>query len=219
MTKKFLYAIIACGFLLLAQQRGAVAQTQADEHKFEVGAQATAIHLAPLHTLVTTTSAGTFNADGFDVTTFGIGGRVGYNVNRYLAVEAEFNYLPEKNFNEVEQDRREQFFAGVKIGKRWEKAGVFAKFRPGVMHFGELPFHTVCGSGGCRETSQTAGALDAGGVVEYYPTKRTILRFDAGDTAVFFRDTGPDDFFASTVTTLDQTTHNFQASVGFGIRF
>lgn len=219
MTKKFLYALVACSFALFAQQRAARAQDVTDDHKFEVGAQATTIHLAPLHTLVTTPATGTFNADGFNVTTFGVGGRVGYNVSRYVAVEAEFNYFPEKNFNEVDQSRREQFFAGVRICKRWQKVGVFAKLRPGAMHFDELPFHTVCGASGCRQMSQTEPALDAGGVVEYYPTKRTILRFDAGDTLVYIRDTGPDTGINSTVTTPRQTTHNFQASVGFGFRF
>jgi hypothetical protein len=219
MTKKFLYALIACGFLLLAQSRGAFAQTQADEHKFEVGGQATTIHLAPTHTTVTTPTVGTFNAEGFDVTTFGVGGRVGYNVNRYVAVEAEFNYFPEKNFNEVAQDRREQFFAGVRVGKRWEKAGVFAKLRPGVMHFDEIPFQTVCSATSCRERGENTLALDAGAVVEYYPTARTILRFDAGDTIVHFKEAGPTAFSTSTVFTPRQTTHNFQASVGFGFRF
>ncbi|MFL6228214.1 MAG: outer membrane beta-barrel protein [Pyrinomonadaceae bacterium] len=219
MTKKFLYAFIACGFALLAQARGAVAQTQADEHKFEVGAEVTSIHLATVDTTVTATPAGTFNAEGLDVTTFGYGGRFGYNVNRYVAVEAEFNYLPERNFNEVEQSRREQFFAGVRVGKRWEKAGVFAKLRPGVMHFDELPFHTVCTATGCRQQDENTFALDAGAVVEYYPTARTILRFDAGDTIVHFSRVGPTAQFASSVTTPAQTTHNFQASAGFGFRF
>jgi hypothetical protein len=223
MTKKFLYALAACSLLLLAQ-RSTHAQAQTDEHKFEVGAQVTSIHLAPLHSTVTTTTAGTFNVEGFDVTTFGVGARVGYNLNRYVAVEAEFNYFPEKNFNEVSQDRREQFFAGVRVGKRWEKAGVFVKARPGAMHFNEMPFHTVCGpaSGsatGCRETSQITSALDAGAVVEYYPTARTILRFDAGDTIIHFKQVGPTRFATSTVFTPRQTPHNFQASVGFGFRF
>jgi hypothetical protein len=219
MLKKLVYTFIACGCVLLAQSRGALAQTQTDEHKFEVGAQATTIHLAPVDATVNATTVGTFNAQSFDVTTVGVGGRIGYNVNRYVAVEAEFNYFPEKNFNEVFQDRREQFFAGVRVGKRWEKAGVFAKLRPGVMHFDEIPFHTVCGGGGCRDKAEDTLALDAGAVVEYYPTSRTILRFDAGDTIVHFKSAGPTVFSTSTVTTPSQTTHNFQASVGFGFRF
>jgi hypothetical protein len=219
MLKKFLNAFIVCGFVLIVGQRGALAQAQTDEHKFEVGGQLTSIHLAPTDTTVTTTTIGTFNAEGFDVTTFGYGGRVGYNLNRYVAVEAEFNYFPEKNFNEVAQDRREQFFAGVRVGKRWEQAGVFAKLRPGVMHFDEIPFQTVCGGGGCREKAENTLALDAGAVVEYYPTARTILRFDAGDTIIHFKSAGPTAMFGSTVFTPRQTTHNFQASVGFGVRF
>lgn len=219
MSRKLLYAFVACGFVLLAQSRGALAQTQTDEHKFEVGAQLTSIHLAPTDATVTTTTLGTFNTTGFDVTTVGYGARIGYNVNRYVAVEAEFNYFPQKNFNEVFQSRREQFFAGVRVGKRWEKAGVFAKLRPGTMHFDEVPFHTVCGGAGCNEKSENTLALDAGAVVEYYPTPRTIVRFDAGDTIVHFKEAGPTALFGSTVFTPRQTTHNFQASFGFGFRF
>ena len=219
MLKKYFYAFIACGFVLLAQPRAAQAQTQTDEHKFEVGGQVTSIHIAPIDSNIMTPISGTFNAQGFDVTTFGYGGRIGYNVNRYVSVEAEFNYFPEKNFNEVSQDRREQFFAGVRVGKRWDKVGVFAKLRPGTMHFDELPFHTACTATGCREKSENTLALDAGGVVEYYPTSRTILRFDAGDTIVHFKGAGPTIFSTSIVNTPSQTTHNFQASVGFGFRF
>jgi hypothetical protein len=219
MLKKFLYGFVACGFVLLAGARGASAQTQADEHKFEVGGQLTSIHLAPTETTVTTTTIGTFNAEAFDVTTFGYGARFGYNVNRYVAVEAEFNHFPERNFNEVFQGRREQFFAGVRVGKRWEKAGVFAKLRPGTMHFDEIPFHTVCGGAGCVEKGENTLALDAGAVVEYYPTSRTILRVDAGDTVVHFKSAGPTAGFGSTVFTPRQTTHNFQLSLGFGFRF
>jgi hypothetical protein len=223
MKKKFLYALVACSFALLAQQRAARAQDVTDAHKFEVGAQATSIHLAQTDATINSTTVGTFTTHDLDVTTFGVGGRVGYNVNRYVAVEAEFNYFPEKNFNEVDQSRREQFFAGVRVGKRWQKVGVFAKLRPGAMHFDEAPFQTVCGlspsSPGCRSVSQTFFALDAGGVVEYYPTTRTILRFDAGDTVVRYGATGPTVGFNSTITAPAQTTHNFQASVGFGVRF
>ena len=217
--KKFLYAFIVCGCLLLAGARGVLAQAQTDEHKFEAGGQITSIHLAPTHTTVTTTTAGTFNAEGFDVTTFGYGARFGYNINRYVAFEAEFNHFPERNLNEASQDRREQFLAGVRIGKRWEKAGVFAKLRPGMMHFDEIPFQTVCGGAGCLEKGENTLALDAGAVVEYYPTSRTILRFDAGDTVIHFKAAGPTAQFGSSVFTPRQTTHNFQASVGFGFRF
>jgi hypothetical protein len=219
MLRKFLYAFVACGFVLLAGQRGALAQTQTDERKFEVGGQITFINLAPTEATVTTTTIGTFNVEGFDVTTFGYGGRVGYNLNRYVAVEAEFNHFPRRNFNEVFQGRREQFFAGVRVGRRWEKAGVFAKLRPGTMHFDEVPFHTVCDGGGCREKAENTLALDAGAVVEYYPTSRTIVRLDAGDTIIRFKETGPTALFGSTAFTPRQTTHNFQLSLGFGFRF
>ncbi len=69
---------------------------------------------------------------------------------------------------------------------------------------------------------RTDFALDLGGVVELYPSSRTILRFDAGDTILR---SGTHNvpvrtpFFDVVAPVPDRTTHNFQGSVGFGFRF
>ncbi len=221
MHTKFFFAIIA---LLLIAPAATYAQTQTEEHPFEVGGQLALVHLKSVESIVTI-PGNTFRASGDDVTTAGFGGRVGYNVNRYLTLEAEFNHLPEKNINEVSQSRREQFLGGVKAGVRYEKVGVFAKARPGVMHFSELQFHTVCGAASnangftCNRTSQTNFAFDAGGVVEFYPTSRFIVRIDAGDTIIRFKEAGPTSLPGSSVFTPAATTHNLQTSVGLGFRF
>jgi hypothetical protein len=57
--------------------------------------------------------------------------------------------------------------------------------------------------------SKTEAAFDMGGVVEFYPSRSTTVRFDLGDTIIRFRDPG----YAT------QTTHNLQFSAGFGFRF
>jgi hypothetical protein len=199
-----------------------VAQSTVADHRFEVGAHVTAIDLSPIETLIDS-PIGPLRVEGLDVTTTGFGGRFGYNVNDYVGVEAEVNYLPKKNFNEVFQSRRAQVFAGVKVGGRWEKFGAFVKARPGAMHFSEVPFHTVCGqnpnSFSCQESSQTNFALDIGGIVEFYPSSRFIVRIDAGDTIINFPQSGPTNLGTSTAFTPGATTHNLQIGIGFGYRF
>jgi hypothetical protein len=57
---------------------------------------------------------------------------------------------------------------------------------------------------------RTAFALDLGGVVEFYPSRRVVMRFDLGDTVVNFRGN-----FAG----RSLTTHNLQFNAGVGYRF
>jgi hypothetical protein len=57
--------------------------------------------------------------------------------------------------------------------------------------------------------SKTEAAFDAGGVVEFYPSRSTTVRFDLSDTIIRFRDRGYP----------TETTHNLQFSAGFGFRF
>jgi hypothetical protein len=160
----------------------------------------------------------------------GFGGRFGYNVNKYVALEAEANVLPRRNLNEVFQNRRTQFFAGVRAGRRWEKFGLFAKVRPGAMNFENYGTRGPCtatppGSQDCFDDARTFFAADLGGVVEYYPSERVIFRVDAGDTVIRFRDSGPVTFPpigtspGSSVYRRAETTHNFQMTFGLGFRF
>ncbi|MGI9066502.1 MAG: hypothetical protein ACR2HX_08865 [Pyrinomonadaceae bacterium] len=64
----------------------------------------------------------------------GVGGRLTYNVNRSLAIEAEGNYFPSgstRGFIHGGNILQGQF--GVKAGKRWDRFGIFAKARPGFL--------------------------------------------------------------------------------------
>jgi hypothetical protein len=220
MKRVALCFIFIFNFALAAQ--AAFAQN-VDEHPFEVGGQITFINVNALESIVTIPGQ-TFSSVQFDQIYSGFGGRFGYNINNNFSVEAEGNYFPEKNWSEIEQSRKSQFFAGVKAGARGEKFGIFAKVRPGLMHFSSLPSHINCTNAAapnfaCTEQSQTNFALDIGGVLEYHPTPRTIVRFDAGDTIVRFKEVGPTQNFTSSIFTPSATTHNFQASIGFGFRF
>lgn len=165
-------------------------------------------------------------------TELGFGGRVGYSFNRHVAFEAEANLFPRERALTDEDftgGRKVQGLFGVKAGRRYERVGLFAKARPGFVHFAEGDLEQVgsCLSVfppplGCFETrGRTDFALDLGGVVELYPSSRTLLRFDVGDTVLWTRAHNvPVRALGGVVVGVpDATTHNFQGSVGFGFRF
>lgn len=200
MRRTFISATIV--MLLLAAT--ARAQTQTDEHKFEVGAFYTAVNL-----------------EGFGEAVNGLGGRLGYNFNKYLALDAEASFFPETHLGNNQFGQKTQTFIGVKAGARSRYVGVFAKARPGVMFIGEVTSSFDCTSSRLGETcrpNHNNFALDAGGVVELYPSSRTIIRVDVGDTIVRLRNANGLPVFGNPQVTND-ITHNFQASIGFAYRF
>lgn len=208
MTRKVLAAFAAAFFFCLSPQLDARAQTDR-ERKVEVGGHFTAL----------------FNRET-DQTEPGVGGRVGYNITDAVTLEAELNVLPERE--EFRGGTKVQGLFGVKAGWRGDQLGLFAKARPGFLHLREgevrLRQDVVCIAvfpppAGCLETSgETRFNVDLGGVLEVYPSPRTILRFDLGDTIVR---TG--DFTlagaAGPIRISGRTEHNLQAGVGFGFRF
>jgi hypothetical protein len=196
----------------LAQQ----ANAQVDDHKFEAGVLFTSITLENFRERV---------LPGFskgNSTVRGIGGRFAVNFTKHLALDTEGTFFPETRFGNSEFGQKLQGFAGIKAGVRNKRVGVFAKARPGVMWFGE--FSSL---GSCQRTSfgSTCGvahekdfALDLGGVVEFYPFERAIIRVDAGDTIVRLKAKRFGSF--SNLTDVPAaTTNNFQATIGFGWRF
>ena len=142
----------------------------------------------------------------------GIGGRFTYNHLENLAFEGEINYFPQDPSGDFGEN---QGLFGVKAGGRFEDIGLFAKVRPGFVHFGGDAL-------GRRLSERTQFACDVGGVIEYYPSPRWLLRMDLGDTIIPFGGTRFISFFGTpagpNVVRLG-TTHNFQASFGFAVRF
>jgi hypothetical protein len=98
MRRKNLIAPIV--LFLLAAAAGAHAQSVLDEHRFEIGGQYTAIGL-----------------EDFDVVN-GVGGRFGYNFNKYLALDAEANFFPETHLGNEQSGAKAQGFVGLKAGAR-----------------------------------------------------------------------------------------------------
>ena len=200
------------------------ARAQSDElPKFEVGAHFTSI---------TKPSFSNSNTEA------GFGARFTFNFNRIVALEAVGNFFPHvcrgcgpfgDNSGNIAQG-----LVGVKAGKRFDKWGIFAKARPGVVSFSQGDgriVNTGTGSSFPFEFEQkrlTNFAVDLGGILEFYPTKRLVTRFEAGDTLIHYRERqtnflGFDPTTGATTlvpfTLRSETRHNFQFVAGIGWRF
>lgn len=208
-----LIVVVVC----LAQVQ-AFAQSQ-DLPKFEVAAEFTSLER---------------EAFGRRRTEPGLGGRFTFNLNESVALEAAGYFFPKQCFDCVNPGRVLQAVGGVKIGKRFEKWGIFGKARPGVISFSDgernlvptgpfptFPFEVTF-------DRVNSFATDIGGVVEFYPSKRIVTRFDAGDTIVYFNRRTTNDFrfdpitnqfSIGPVTRPARTVHHFQFMASVGFRF
>jgi hypothetical protein len=186
-----------------------VAQSKKD--KLEIGVQ--------------TTSLSIFHPDiPSDDTQGGIGGRVTYNFNRSIAADAEINFFPQKQFILNADGNAIQAQFGVKIGKRFEKAGLFAKVRPGFLSVDRV-VSVVPGSQNpifpdIKVERQAFFTMDFGGVLELYPSKRVVVRFDGGDTAIRHPARFGQISFTDPVQLLRgaKFKHNFQFTAGVAFR-
>jgi hypothetical protein len=169
----------------------------------------------------------TLRLTDFGSTTAGIGGRLSFNVSRRFAIDGEINFFPNDraeiqtlptlapNLRVGYSRRRADAFIGPKVGLRNERVGVFVTVRPG---FARLTDRGVnCLGSECAlvliaaPVYQTEFALNTGGVLEFYPSRRTVARIDLGTTIIRHRSAAP--------PCNDCTTGNFSSRLGVGFRF
>ena len=147
------------------------------------------------------------------------------NYRIYRSAEVQGDYYPGDiglPFSMPAGGRTFQIQAGPKLGKRFEKFGFFVKARPGIITFSntfifdpsEPPFFILQFHNG----RATHFSLDAGGVLEFYVSRRLFARFDCGDTMIRY---GPRllGFFPTPMKSPTTVTHNLQLSAGVGFRF
>jgi hypothetical protein len=187
----------------------------------------------------------------------GFGARFTYNVTNEIAFEAEGNIFPGRDFFDqgsfftrpddergFPSGRIYQGQFGVKVGKRFKNVGFFGKVRPGFVRFTQVSeftgFRTVTlihpslnrpvqvENAEFRIGKATYFSTDVGGVLEFYPSRRVVTRFDIGDTIIRY---GVYREQANVVCVLSapcpiqlferpaETKHNLQFSAGVGIRF
>ena len=111
---------------------------QSAEPRFEIGALASFLRLST-----------------FETSNAGFGGRVSFDLSPWAALEAEATFFPNDDILEApsiltpnlrvayERQRTDAFF-GLKMGRRTERVGAFAKVRPGLTRLSE-----VVGGQGC----------------------------------------------------------------------
>lgn len=195
-----LFSLLIClSLVALFRAERAAAQTGFDASetkRFEVGA-----HFSSLR----------YDDYGDYLTEPGVGGRFGFNLNKYAALEAEVNFYPRAHENDpTVSGRKTLALFGLKLGLRRGRFGLFVKGRPGFIHFSRRLQFSCVGldeEPDC-ELSRTNAAFDLGGVVEYHVSPRLFLRVDVGDTVI-----------RSSIIGGYDTTHNLQVNAGVGFRF
>jgi hypothetical protein len=236
MKSKILMTVIVTAFVFLnADHAQAQTTVSNDLPKYEVGADFSALSL----------NSGT--------TLPGVGGRFTYNLNKHVALEAAGYFFPGKCdgcTGEITGHITEGLL-GVKAGQRFKKWGIFGKARPGFAKFGRGGFEVVplglippgaqvncfgpapsiqpCFS--VNFVRRTVPVVDLGGVIEFYPSKRFVVRFDGGDTIIRYtrrtfntltvdpaNPTSGIPILAP-VTDPGRTRHSFQFIGGVGFRF
>ncbi len=170
--------------------------------KFEAGAQFTAIHLADVKENI-----------------LGLGVRFVYNPFRRFSLDGELNSTvtnPPSATSLTGGHVLEGFF-GPKAGLRKSKFGIFGKIRPGFASFGDVVKSIDRSTFTVQFGRRTQFALDIGGVLEIYASRRVSLRYDMGDTIVFY---GRQVIFPPPSPAFPGLAqHNFQFSSGILFRF
>ena len=159
-----------------------------------------------------------------------MGGRLSYNLNRHFALEAEVNFFP-RDYRKVRSNftggRMTEGLFGLKAGLRKNKFGIFGKARPGFESSGRAEIARFPnGNGpdrqnpfGFEDMRATQFALDVGGVFELYPSRRTIVRFDFGDTIVRYPGIPFTQIPQGTIVVKSLYSNKPQFSAGLGFRF
>ena len=203
--------------LLVVVTFASVAVGQSHHDKLEVGVHSTSLTV--------------FHPDFVgDITHGGVGGRVTYNLNQYFAAEVEVNFFPTKQQSFSTEGNAIQGQFGLKAGKRFQKFGIFAKLRPGVLSVddvftvlpGPIPIVNGIAQFNTKIERTNYFTLDVGGVLEFYPSKRLVVRFDGGDTLIRYPERF-DILFGTQSPTVVRTRgpkfeHNFQFTAGVGFR-
>jgi hypothetical protein len=147
----------------------------------------------------------------------GAGLGFGYRLTPLFALDSEINYFPGSGGVQGKGPIQEALL-GIKVGRPFHSWGVFGVLRPGIIHYDNAQITQGLEDYG----SVTRFALDAGGVIEYYPSRHSAIRFALGTTLVRYA-TGQPDPRQPPVSVLANdyvvTQGSFHFSTGYTFRF
>jgi len=159
----------------------------------------------------------------FDETEAGLGARLSYRLNRWVGIDGEVGYFPADIGTPAFSRSRLEGLAGLRVGPRLGRTGVFLGLRGGAVRFSEAPEPFPCilifppplncaiaGGDTLPSVQLTAG-------FEAYPSDRLVVRVEAGDQLLRY----PGPAFTPDREVIDDGlwSHNFKATASVGWRF
>jgi hypothetical protein len=153
----------------------------------------------------------------------GFGGYASYRFYGVFYLDGDVLYFPQGTNASGPHDGGTilQGLVGIKGGIRRNHIGFFGKARPGFNSYsaalasisttGPMPTYTY--------TRSTAFVLDLGGIVEFYPTTRSTLRIEVGDTHIYFGTSNINVDGAVEPFPGGKLQHSIQTVFGYGWRF
>jgi len=111
----------------------------------------------------------------------GFGARFAWNLNRRVAFESQVDFFPQDGvplpYVQGGQTLQAVFGLRAKVIQTRQLA-VFGLVRPGILHFSNVQFPTGVANPPFVYHPATYFVLNLGGGIEFYPSRRWILRFD-----------------------------------------
>lgn len=151
------------------------------------------------------------------VSNSGFGGNFAYRLTNRLWVDSDVNYFPGSGGFGSKGSMVQGMF-GPRYGYTGKSWAWYFKLRPGFIYYDK----TLTAESGSTFTEATRFAFDVGSVFEWFTSRHSAIRFDAGTTVVRYL-TGRDDprqppgNILSTDYIVAQS--NFQFSTGYTYRF
>ena len=149
----------------------------------------------------------------------GVGGYASYRFYGVFYLDGDVLYFPRGTDFSGAHDGGTilQALVGLKGGIRRDHVGFFGKVRPGFNSSSRAL--TSISASGDTYARATNFALDLGGIVEFYPSERSTLRVEVGDTHIFYSTRDVNILGTITPVPGGKLQHSIQLVVGYGWRF
>jgi hypothetical protein len=150
----------------------------------------------------------------------GFGGYASYRFYQVFYLDGDLLYFPRGTDSSGPHDGGTivQGLFGLKGGIRRNHFGIFGKVRPGFHSYSEA-LSGISSSGVESFDRSTNFVLDLGGIVEFYPARHGTLRFEAGDTHVYFGTRDVSIAGAPQPVGGGKLRHTIEFITGYGWRF
>jgi hypothetical protein len=154
----------------------------------------------------------------------GVGGYASWRFYKVFYLDGDLLYFPRDTSSSGPHDGGQIFqgLLGIKGGIRRNRFGIFGKARPGVNSYARALSSITSqpdGSTSFGYTRSTNLVLDLGGIVEFYPGERSTLRFEAGDTHIYWGTRNVSDDGVIIPSDGGKLRHSIQVMFGYGWRF